>query len=392
MDKIKYPGRNLSLRKSLVLYVVVFVLIALTLSVLTFALCDNAVQQIRASYPSSGEKYYLTNEQGEQLGDGVLIGSTPVITSERDRFALALLEALPTLAATGCSVLCILAAALLFYRNKLKKPIAELMVASEKISNNDLDFSIEYNSKDELGQLCSSFELMRSTLASNFSAMWRQVEERKRLNAAFAHDLRTPLTVLKGQSEMLGEYAPQMSEDKIISTAETMRHHIIRLESYISTMNDLQRLEDIAIKKELVSIKEIEKQMCSTGKTVCTDKEFIFRQNILNAQNVTVDISVLMQVYENLLSNALRYADSKIIVSIEESDGLLILTIADDGEGFTAKDLLNATNPYYKAKNETNDEHFGIGLNICKILCEKHGGYLQISNENGAKVVAAFKE
>ena len=99
-----------------------------------------------------------------------------------------------------------------------------------------------------------------------------------------------------------------------------------------------------------------------------------------------------MQVYENLLSNALRYADSKIIVSIEESDGLLILTIADDGEGFTAKDLLNATNPYYKAKNETNDEHFGIGLNICKILCEKHGGYLQISNENGAKVVAAFKE
>ena len=93
---------------------------------------------------------------------------------------------------------CIIAAALLFYRNKLKKPLAELMAASEKISNNDLDFSIEYDSKDELGQLCTSFEIMRTALANNFTEMWRQVEERKQLNAAFAHDLRTPLTVLKG--------------------------------------------------------------------------------------------------------------------------------------------------------------------------------------------------
>ena len=71
------------------------------------------------------------------------------------------------------------------------------------ISNNNLDFSIKYDSKDELGELCSSFETMRFTLANNFSEMWRQMEERKQLNAAFAHDLRTPLTVLKGYNEIL---------------------------------------------------------------------------------------------------------------------------------------------------------------------------------------------
>lgn len=290
------------------------------------------------------------------------------------------------------SLLCVVVCGIIFYHRKIEKPIGVLLEASENISNNQLDFSVEVPEKNELGDLCLSFEKMRIALRDNNLEMWRQVEERKRLNAAFAHDLRTPLTVLKGQTEMLVKYAPKMSEEKIISTAEMMGRHITRLEAYVNTMNELQRLEDVEIKKESVAIKDIEKQMRITGTTVCTKKEFVFRQNIPNTQNVTIDISVVMQVYENLLSNALRYADTKIEVHIDKQDNLFVLAIADDGGGFTSKDLSNAMKPFYKAENETNNEHFGMGLNICKILCEKHGGYIQISNENGAKVIAAFKE
>lgn len=101
------------------------------------------------------------------------------------------------------------------------------MEASGKISRNDLNFSIEYDSKDELGKLCNSFEIMRTTLAENFSDMWRQVEERRQLNAAFAHDLRTPLTVLKGYDEML-----KASDDpKTRDTAAPMEKHILRMET-----------------------------------------------------------------------------------------------------------------------------------------------------------------
>lgn len=290
------------------------------------------------------------------------------------------------------SLLCVVVCGIIFYHRKIEKPIGVLLEASENISNNQLDFSVEVPEKNELGDLCLSFEKMRIALRDNNLEMWRQVEERKRLNAAFAHDLRTPLTVLKGQTEMLVKYAPKMSEEKIISTAEMMGRHITRLEAYVNTMNELQRLEDVEIKKESVAIKDIEKQMRITGTTVCTKKEFVFRQNIPNTQNVTIDISVVMQVYENLLSNALRYADTKIEVHIDKQDSLFVLAIADDGTGFTSKDLSNAMKPFYRAENESHNEHFGMGLNICKILCEKHGGYIQISNENGAKVIAAFKE
>ena len=137
------------------------------------------------------------------MGDGTYIGTEPALMSKEDERTIALLEKLPIAATPVYSAFCIIAAALLFYRNRLKKPLAQLRAASEKIANNDLDFSIDYDRKDELGQLCASFETMRATLADNFSKMWRQVEERKALNAAFAHDLRTPLTVLKGYNEML---------------------------------------------------------------------------------------------------------------------------------------------------------------------------------------------
>lgn len=290
------------------------------------------------------------------------------------------------------SLMCIGICGMIFYRRKIEKPVAILSEASENISNNRLDFSVEIPEKNELGDLCLSFEKMRAALQDNNLEMWRQVEERKRLNAAFAHDLRTPLTVLKGQSEMLVKYAPKMSEEKIVSTAEMMKRHIIRLENYVDTMNNLQRLEDIEVTKELIEVKEFEKQLRITGTAICTEKDFTLFQNLSDIQNVKIDISVVMQVYENLLSNALRYAKTKIEVTVDRHNEFLMLIIADDGTGFTSKDLSNAMKPFYRAESKSHNEHFGMGLNICKILCEKHGGYIQISNENGAKVIAAFKE
>lgn len=290
------------------------------------------------------------------------------------------------------SLLCVVVCGIIFYHRKIEKPISILLEASENISNNRLDFSVEVPEKNEFGELCLSFEKMRVALKENNIEMWRQVEERKRLNAAFSHDLRTPLTVLKGQSEILSKYVPKMSEEKIIETAETMKRHIIRLETYVNTMNDLQRLEDVEVKKELVDVKELEHQMRITGAAVCKGKEFVLYQNIFDVDSVKIDTSIAMQVYENLLSNAVRYAKRKIEIAIDKKDSLLLLNVVDDGAGFTAKDLSNAMKPFYKAENKINNEHFGMGLNICKMLCEKHGGYLQISNENGAKAVAAFKE
>lgn len=319
MDKIKRLGRDVSLRKSLIFYVIVFALLALILSVVTVSICGCAADKIKSYYPLIGEKYYLTNERGEQLGGGTFIGDETVPMSKQDERIIVLLELFSVFAAPVYSALCIMAASFLFYRNKLKIPLAELRAASEKISDNNLSFSIEYGSKDELGQLCASFEMMRTTLADNFSKMWRQVEERKQLNAAFAHDLRTPLTVLKGYSEILqtGEHT------KTKEIAATMGKHISRMEAYVGSMSKLHRIEDLQPECKPVVLQPFLSSLYESAEIVCEQNEKgLCLQNKVSVSQLSLDSSFISQVCNNLLSNAVRYARTTVTLSFSFQDNI----------------------------------------------------------------------
>ena len=388
MVKIMRPVQNLSLRKSLVLYIVLFVMFALALSIMTASVCETVADKINEKYPNTGEKYYLTNEQGERLGEGTYIYKELPVLNEQDEQLLAILDLLPTVTPPIYSAFCIIAAALLFYKNKLKKPLAELRAASEKIANNDLDFSIDYDSNDELGQLCASFEIMRTTLADNFSKMWRQVEERKALNAAFAHDLRTPLTVLKGYNEML-----QTSDNsQTRETAATMGKHISRMENYVSSMSNLRRMEDTQPEYKLIDLQPLVSSLYDSAKIVCAKnaKELILQNHIPNSQ-LPLDSAFVSQVSNNLLANAVRYAQTTVTISFTLHDNGLLLSVSDDGNGFDKDSLQKAANPYFTGESN-HSEHFGLGLYICKLLCEHHNGYLKIENTaTGANVSAYFK-
>jgi len=370
------------------LYIFVFAVLAVMLSAAASALCYYAVRKINESYPSTGEKYYLTNEEGERLGKGTYISKQEAPLSEKDERLTSVLEFLPLVVTPASSALCIIAAALLFYRGKLKEPLTELRAASEKIANNDLNFRIAYQSDDELGQLCNSFEMMRGILADNFSAMWRQVEERKRLNAAFAHDLRTPLTVLKGYGEML-----QASGDAVAQeTALTMAKHILRLERYVDGMSNLSRLEDAQPQSDGSGAGEHIAALIESAEILCRQQGK--KLNVLNTvpdASMCVDWAFISQACNNLISNAARYAVSNIAIALTGGTDGVSLSVTDDGRGFSKEALRRAPTPYFK-EEENHAEHFGLGLYICKMLCERHGGCLKIENlADGAKVTAFFK-
>lgn len=387
MDQIKSFFRNLSLRKSIVLYISIFTIIALVFSVGTAALCNYTAEKIHDSYPVIGEKYYLTNEAGEQLGDGVYIGDQAINYSPEDKLFLSVLEVVPIFTTPIYCAFCIMTAAFLFYRNKLKLPLLELNTASKKIADNDLNFRVSYQSADELGELCSSYEIMRSTLAANFSSMWRQVEDRKQLNAAFAHDLRTPLTVLKGYDEMLQTSVDPMVKD----TAATMGKHITRLENYIDSMSKLRRLEDAQPAYEEIQMQPYLKSLADSALLLCTQKQMqLCFENNTASKVLYLDKSFVSQVLDNLVSNAVRYAERTITITADESGSGLVLSVSDDGAGFTKEFLKKATNPFFTSE-VNRSEHFGLGLYICKILCEHHGGYLSLENlSDGARVTAFF--
>ena len=393
MELLKRRWRGLSLRKTLVVYITVAALLALVLCGITNNLCSMGIREIHASYLDSMEKYYLTNERGERLGEGAYIGTDAIPLSPKDQRTVDILRALPTVTTPVWSALCILGAALLFYRNKLKRPLAELRLASEKIAENNLDFRVEYEAADELGQLCSSFEIMRSTLAANFSEMWRQIEDRRQLNAAFAHELRTPLTVLKGYDEMLKD----SGDERTKGIADTMEKHIMRMEHYVDSMGSLRRLEDLKPQREKISMKELASVLYDSAFMECrAHGKMLFFKNHTQSKELIADRDSILQVANNLAANAVRYAESAVTCCMEETEEGLLLKVTDDGKGFSEEGLRQAMNPYF-TEEKGNEKHFGIGLYLCRILCGHHGGWLKIENlfqENvpsGAQITAFFR-
>ena len=126
-----------------------------------------------------------------------------------------------------------------------------------------------------------------------------------------------------------------------------------------------------------------------TGNLICGDK---FKINYFSDEKtVFIDTELVMQVYENLISNAVRYAEQSVSVDVNITENILKIAVYDDGKGFSEEALKNAVQPFYRDEKESEKFHFGLGLYICKVICEKCGGTLTVENhENGGNVTAEF--
>lgn len=130
-----------------------------------------------------------------------------------------------------------------FYRLHVAAPLDELGASANRIAARDLDFSIGRVCGSELGRLSKTMEDMRASLLESQRELWRTAEERRRLNAAFAHDLRTPVTVLKGTLEMARMRAAR-GQDVGASTLDALSQQVERLERYASAMGGLTKLDE----------------------------------------------------------------------------------------------------------------------------------------------------
>ena len=327
-------------------------------------------------------------------GISINMNSAHVITQPQNSTAqAALLADMISLAQITLPILIYIIAlfttASMFYHLKLKEPLKILTQGAACIIDNNLDFTIETTSQDELGQLCTAFETMRKTLLENNYTLWRQAEERKRLNAAFSHNLRNPVTVLKGSIKLA---LKNNIED--ITTASNpftdnllrMERYTNRIEQYVETMSSIQKLEDIRLQPELVKwdslISELKNMLCFLREDTQKQIQFIPAKY---EKDILLDKSILFQIAENLVSNALRFATARIDILCSISNGKLLLSVTDDGCGFPEKLLQNGIQPFQKGNEDMG--HFGMGLYTCELLCQKHGGNITLKNNpTGATV------
>ena len=205
--------------------------------------------------------------------------------------------------------------------------------------------------------------------------------------------MRNPVTVLKGSAKIARQCAESGTERtaQLIENLTRIETYTGRIERYVEAMSNAGCLEQIQFEKVFTDPQVLSRELENAIRLVVVDggKQLSFT-GTETAGKILLDKNVLFQVVENLVSNAIRFAKQTICVSLSFSGAMLLLEVIDDGSGFPAALLKNGIQPFQKGNEDA--EHFGMGLYICDLLCQKHGGCVEIKNwEQGASVSAILK-
>lgn len=339
--------KKMNLKKALFTLAFLNILAATVLSALVFWGCSSLANRTALRYMQY------------QIDEGAIIGLENQIPYAGIDTADMVFSVLQIVLPLIFFVTALLATASMFYRWKLKEPLGVLMEGANRIMENDLDFTMRAQSDDELGKLCMAFETMRQSLLKNNRELWRQAEERKRLNAAFAHDLRNPVTVLKGSVKMARQCAAEGQTDRgqLLENLMRMENYTGRIERYVDIMSKVQRLEQVWPERTPVNIRamadELEKALRFAA--LDGDRQLVFHCTA-DRDSVMLDKNMLFQMAENLVSNAVRFAAQRVSVSLQVQNHSLVLEVADDGAGFPAELLKKGCSPFREATGRATEE------------------------------------
>lgn len=388
MEKLK----NLSIRKTIALYLVIGLVAGFLGGALAMQVAEDAQQEIWYKYIDDDKYWDATYNQGRNYEVKVARVDESDMTKQ-DNVLSQVCDFFVTYSILLFSMINMIAAVILFYRHKIAVPLAELAAASEMIGKNELDFKITYTNRDELGRLCMEFEKMRKSLEANNRRMWKTIEEQKALRAAIAHDMRSPLAVFRGYQEMLLEFVPeeQLDEEQIVEMLKAGMKQVERMEHFIESIRTLSRLEDRVMEYKEVSIDSLAGQIAEIVRIYERDsgkKGTIVTKT--PGQILCLDKEVVLEVADNLLTNAFRYAGHEVYVEVETDGEELSISVSDDGSGFK-EDIDKVAEAYYHSNPQDDLQHFGLGMYISRIYCEVHGGKLLVGNlESGGAIVKAL--
>lgn len=289
---------------------------------------------------------------------------------------------------------------LTYYVSKsIINPIKKLSIAAKKISEGDLEYSIESDKRDELSELSNTFEKMRLKLKAAKEAQIQYEKNRQELIASISHDLKTPLTSIKGYVMGIQDGVANTPEklnrymNIIYKTASDMDGLIDEL--FLYSKLDLQRVPFHYEKVDLYSFFDdfVEELTFNLEKvqgtvTLLANKE--------NSYVVKADREKLKRVVTNIIQNSLKYMDKnhkEIQVRLVSGPNEVIVEMKDNGSGIRKEDIPYIFEDFYRTDTSRNSRTggSGLGLSIVKKIIEKHDGEVWAESELGKGTSIYFK-
>lgn len=278
------------------------------------------------------------------------------------------------------------------------KPVNKLNEAIKLVSQGDLDFTVEETGRGEMGRMISNFEDMRKRLKESLDERLRDEKESRELISNISHDLKTPITAIKGYVEGIMDGVADSPEkmDKYLRTiynkANDMTHLINELTVYsqIDTnripynfhrLNVVDYFNDCADELGL----ELEEKGIS----------FEYTNDVSSDVLIISDPEQLRRVINNIIGNSVKYMDrenGKISIAVTDISDSVKVEIADNGRGIAKEDLPNIFDRFYRTDASRNSSQggSGIGLSIVKKIIEDHSGYIWATSEEGKGTTMHF--
>lgn len=264
--------------------------------------------------------------------------------------------------------------------NKITKPLGLLINGIRQISKGDTSYRVKIDTKDEFHQLANAFNEMSSELEKN-------EEVRKSLVADIAHELRTPLSILRGRLDSIHEGAIEPTQEVTIQLSDEV-YRLSRL------VNDLQQLSlaeagKLPLNKQPTNINELVQHVITDFQWFAEEKQIDLSFKASEELKSNIDPDRITQVIINILGNALSHTpeNGEVVVEMRKSieNQKAIIKISDTGPGIDEELLSHIFERFYRtdASRSRDQGGTGLGLSIAKGFVEAHGGTISVESEKG---------
>jgi len=279
----------------------------------------------------------------------------------------------------GGGILLLAAVVAFLLSRHLLAPVEKLTAGTQALMSRRFDTRIEVESADELGQLAADFNTMARTLES-----YEQM--RQQWISDIAHELRTPLSILRGEIEALQDGVRKVNRDTLNSLYTEARH----LSKIVNDLHELSLADTgvLSIKKVPVDPAAILGETLGHFTQSFTENHITIENNLGDYPPSTIlgDADRLRQLFSNLVENVLRYADAPGVLKIGQActAGHLILSFEDSGPGVPEDALTHLFDRLYRVDRSRTRAHggSGLGLSICKSFVNALGGEIRAANGN----------
>ena len=279
----------------------------------------------------------------------------------------------------------------------ISRKMAPLAEAAGRVGAGELDFAVGSTNVREVNDVLAAMDAMRASLAESLEARWAAERGQREQMASLAHDLKTPLTVLRANADFVAEELEDEKDADLAAAARDIAGSVERLDGYVRLLIEASRGSGGAERAPMRPAELCEQVLAEAAQIARARGVTLDAATgpaVAVAPEAALDRTALARAAANLVANAAEHARSRVAVSCDVAGGHLVIEVADDGPGFSPAALERGCERLFtddsSRSSRDGGRHYGLGLHVASEAVSAHGGSISLANGPSGGAVATI--